>query len=99
MPHPVCGKCNSAAVYRDEGNIACMMCGNRYPGAGPGFYMSDKGRNDGQSGKIEKGSIAGNKAKDEILSDIIAIVCMKNPGMSEDMVEMIFKTFGRRKRP
>lgn len=45
MPHPKCGKCHSAGVYKDydpDGQpvIACLMCGNRYPGAGKGFYMS-----------------------------------------------------------
>jgi DNA-directed RNA polymerase subunit RPC12/RpoP len=34
----VCGKCKSAALYRDDDlvegakNIACRVCGNRYPG-------------------------------------------------------------------
>ncbi len=44
MVHPICGKCKSSAVYldKDQGDksIVCMICGNRYPGQGKGFYMS-----------------------------------------------------------
>ena len=47
MTHPLCGKCHSAGVYKDydaDGQpvIACIICGNRYPGGKEGFYMSGK---------------------------------------------------------
>lgn len=45
--YPVCGQCGSRSVYPDRDEIGrrvigCLMCGNRQPGAGKGFYMSDK---------------------------------------------------------
>jgi hypothetical protein len=47
MGHPVCAKCGSQSVYLDmellgERSIACLKCGNRWPGAGKGFYMKGK---------------------------------------------------------
>ena len=47
MPYPICGKCGSRNVYSDRDErgarvVCCLMCGNRQPGAGKGFYMSDK---------------------------------------------------------
>ena len=45
IPH--CGKCDSTMVYRDDDpvtrakNIACLKCGNRWPG-GVEFYMDEK---------------------------------------------------------
>jgi len=47
VPYPICGKCGSKFVYSDRDErgariICCLMCGNRMPGAGKGFYMSDK---------------------------------------------------------
>lgn len=46
MPHPICGKCKSSAVYQDISiagrSIVCIMCGNRYPENKHGFYMSEK---------------------------------------------------------
>lgn len=47
MAYPICGQCGSRGVYPDRDEIGrrvigCLMCGNRDPGAGKGFYMSDK---------------------------------------------------------
>jgi len=47
VPYPICGKCGSKFVYSDRDEmgarvICCLMCGNRMPGTGKGFYMSDK---------------------------------------------------------
>ncbi len=47
MTRPSCGKCHSKSVYLTwdfQGNklIACLKCGNRYPGGVYGFYMTNK---------------------------------------------------------
>lgn len=57
MPHPVCGKCHSAGVYQEGDAIACMICGNRYPGSGKGFYMSDKGPLNDHQGRVKSQNV------------------------------------------
>ena len=65
MPYPICGQCGSRNVFADRDEIGaraiyCQICGNRYPGAGKGFYMSDKG-----DLKDLQGAIEGDKNTEE----------------------------------
>ncbi|MDP1991962.1 MAG: hypothetical protein Q8K00_13180 [Syntrophales bacterium] len=66
MAHPICGKCHSTGVYQDGDAIACMICGNRYPGSGQGFYMSDKGPLNDPQGRVKSKNVKVDSAAESL---------------------------------
>lgn len=85
MAHPVCGKCHSSAVYLDrdplgDDSIACLMCGNRFPG-GEGFYMSDKGPLNDYQMAVENEAIMEEKT--EVIKNVaLCSICKTKPTIS-----------------
>ena len=50
MPSYICGKCHSGSLYREDDRlncysfIACMICGNRYPGGKEPVKVGNNGK-------------------------------------------------------
>ena len=88
MAHPLCGKCHSAGVYKDydaEGQpvIACIICGNRYPGGKEGFYMSGKAERPIEEKKVEAAALPSVSAVIESSRRRICITCGLKPTISD----------------
>lgn len=89
MAHPICGKCQSASVYRDfdaDGQpvIACLICGNRqYPGGKETFFMVGKSERPIEGKRVEAAALPAVSAGTESRPRRICITCGLKPTISD----------------